>query len=291
MEHRQRDRILIVEHAAHAIVLGAHFNPGQIPQAHQFAIGAGLDDDGAELILGGKPPGRIQGDLKLGALGRRRAKLAGCHIQVLFANRADDITRREIADRQFFRIQPYAHGVIAATEYLNLPHARQAREHVADIQYGVVAQVQRVIASAGRDEIDQHGQVRGALDRRHAQVTHFLRQARQRLGDAVLHLHLRAVRIGTDLERHGHIQRAVHGRGGRHVEHVVNAHDRLFQRCSHRIRDDLGISSRVVGVNHDRGRHNFGVLTDRQPDERQGTGDGDEGGDDGREYRPFDKEF
>ena len=53
-----------------------------------------------------------------------------------------------------------------------------------------------------------------------------------------------------------------------HVEHVLDAVDRLLQRRGHRVRDHLRVGARVGGVHDDRRRHHFRVLADRQREQR-----------------------
>jgi hypothetical protein len=99
--------------------------------------------------------------------------------------------------RHLLRVQPGAHGIVAAAEDLHLAHALDARQAVLDVEHGVVAQIVDVIAAVGRDQVHDHGQVGRALDRGDAQAAHFLGQARLGLGDAVLHQLLGLVGVGA----------------------------------------------------------------------------------------------
>ena len=65
------------------------------------------------------------------------------------------------------------------------------RECAASAKFG---QVERVVAALRRQQVDDHQDVRRRLLRGDADALHFLRQARRRARDAVLHLHLRHVR-------------------------------------------------------------------------------------------------
>ena len=51
LEHRNRERGLVVQQAAHAVGLGAQLDARDIAQAHDLAVVAGLDDDVAELLF------------------------------------------------------------------------------------------------------------------------------------------------------------------------------------------------------------------------------------------------
>ena len=81
-----------------------------------------------------------------------------------------------------------------------------------------------------------------------AELAHLLRQAGQRLAHAVLHLHLRQVDVGADLEGDGEREHAVRGGLRRHVEHVLDAVDLLLERR----RDGLGRAP--AGWRRDRSR-------------------------------------
>ena len=69
------------------------------------------------------------------------------------------------------------------------------------------------------------------------------RQARQRLRDAVLHLHLRVVQVGAEREGDGQRQRAVGGRLREHVEHALDAVHLLLERRRDGLGDDLRVGA------------------------------------------------
>jgi len=51
LEHRDGERGFVVEQTAHAIGLRAQLDARDITEAHHLPVGAGLDDDVAELLL------------------------------------------------------------------------------------------------------------------------------------------------------------------------------------------------------------------------------------------------
>ena len=119
---------------------------------------------------------------------------------------------------------------------------------VAHVERGVVAQVERVVAAVRGGQVHHHEERGRALQRGYADRAHFFGQAGQRLRDAVLHLHLRAIDVRADAEGDGQRQRAVH-RGLRgHVEHVLDADDFLLERRGHGFGDDLGVGARIGGA-------------------------------------------
>jgi hypothetical protein len=53
------------------------------------------------------------------------------------------------------------------------------------------------------------------------------------IGDAVLHLHLRYIEVGAEIEGHVDLEAAVARRIRDHVGHVLDAIDLLLQRGNH----------------------------------------------------------
>jgi hypothetical protein len=257
------DGVFIAEQRLHGVGRGAELEPGHVLEANHFARGASLDDDVAEFFLVLEAALGIQRDLEFRAFRGRCADLAGGHLHVLFADGGDHVAGSQIARGEFLRIEPHAHGVVAGAEHPDITHAGETSECVADVQRGVVAKIETVVAAIGRGEMHHHEKGRAALERGHAELAHFLGEPWQRLRDAVLHLHLRLVDVGADAEGHGERERAVE-RGLRgHVQHVFDAHDLLLERRGHCFRDHLGIGAGVGGAHHHRRRHDFRVFADR----------------------------
>ena len=160
----------------------------------------------------------------------------------------DDVACGEIARGELLRIEPDPHRVVAAAEDLHVAHARQACQHVLDVQHRVVAQVECVVAAVwARSGCTTMVRLEELLTVVTPRSRTSSRQARQRLGDAVLHLHLGAVDIGAErkVTVSVSVPSMVDGRG--HVEHVLDADDGLLQRRGHRVRDHLGIGARIGG--------------------------------------------
>ena len=111
------------------------------------------------MLLIREPPGGIQRNLEFGVGGGRRAQLPGGHLHILLADGGHHIAGGEVARRKLLRIEPDAHRVVAAAEDLHIPHARQPRQHIPDVQHRVVAQVQRVVSPAGGSEVDDECEV------------------------------------------------------------------------------------------------------------------------------------
>ena len=73
---------------------------------------------------------------------RRLADLAGRHLDVLRLHGDDDVLGVQAVGRQLLRIEPEPHAVIALAEIGDVADAGQTRQLVADLDRGVVAQLQ-----------------------------------------------------------------------------------------------------------------------------------------------------
>ena len=105
--------------------------PGDVAQPRDFAVGAGLDDDLAELLLGLQPSLRIDGELQIEPdLARRCADHAGCRLHVLRPDFAHHVGCRKAALGDLLRIQPDAHRIVAGAEQLHLTDAFDARQPI-----------------------------------------------------------------------------------------------------------------------------------------------------------------
>ena len=83
-----------------------------------------------------------------------------------------------------------------------------------------------------------------ALDR-DARRAHFRGQAAERLVDAVLHVDRRDILVARDVERHGDRADAAVGARRGHVEHALDAVDRLLERRGDRRLDLLRVRAGV----------------------------------------------
>ena len=282
---------LVVEQGAQGVLLGAEFQARQVAEPHDRAVRVALDDDLSELLGALQAALDVDRQLNLNAfvIGRA-ADLAGGDLDVLAAHRVQHLVGGQILLGDLVRVEPQAHGVVARAEQAHLADPAHPGQLVLDVQGRVVAQVEHVVAFAGRAQMHHHGQVRRALDRGDAELADHVGQARQGLGDPVFDLLLGQVRIGADLEGHGQRHVAV-GRGQRvHVEHALDAVDLLFERRCHGLGDDRRVGARELGLDHDRRRRHLGVLRDRQIDHGGQAGDEDQHRQDAGKDRAIDEE-
>ena len=177
---------------------------------------------------------------------RRRADRAARDLHVLLAQRLHDVARRHAVGRELFGIEPDAQRIFALAEDDEVADAVEAQQHVAHPRAGIVRDIELVVGVVRRQHVHDHHQVGRALGGGDAEAAHLFRQPR--LGDrhAVLHQHLRLIEIGAELEGDGQRHRAVAGRIGGHVEHVLDAVDLLLDRRRDGLGDRLGIGAGIL---------------------------------------------
>src|SRR5262249_12608169 len=97
-ENGHARRLLLVEIEELAVGLGTELDPADVAYTRHVAVGAGLDDHGAELIRIVEATGYFDRVLERLVVGRRRrADLARGDLLALLLQRLDDILRRETA--------------------------------------------------------------------------------------------------------------------------------------------------------------------------------------------------
>ncbi|MNS52237.1 hypothetical protein D3C72_849470 [compost metagenome] len=238
---------------------------------HDRTIGVRAQHDVAEFLW------RIQHalDRKRGRqflLGRTgaAAKTAGRHLHVLRRDGRVDVRHRQAHAQQFLRVDPHAHGRFGAKE-LHLAHAFDAADFVVDVARGVVRQAHhvlvRVFALVGQ-RVD-HQEVRAGLLHLQALLRHRLRQACFRFLDAVLHVHLRQVRVHARFERDGDFSAAARTAGRLVIQHVLGAVQLFFDDARHRIHQHRGRRAGIGGGNGHLGRRHHRKLRHRQRRNRQ----------------------
>ena len=289
---RNRGRGHVVEQRAQRVSARAELDSRDVAQARDLAVLADLHDDVPELVLVDEPALCVDQELEVRGAGRGRgAELAGRDLHVLLADLAHDVARREVKRGDLLGIEPDAHRVVAGAEHARVADAVDSRELVADVQRRVVGEVEHVVTLVRRGEVHDQREIRRRLVGRDAEPLGDLGQLRQRLRDAVLHLHLRLVEVGAQRESDGERHDAVGRRLRRRVQHVLDAVDGLLERRRDRFRDDLAVRARIRRVHDDGRRHDFRILADRQQPQRQSACDEDDRRQHGGEDRPPDEEL
>ena len=221
---------------------------------------------------------------------RRRADAAERRLDVLALDRRHDVGRREIEGREPVGVEPQPERIVEGAEQARLADAAHARQRVDDIDRRVVVQVQRIVGLLRRVERDDLQQCRGFLADDEALALHFDRQERRGELRPVLHVHRVDVGIGAERERHGEGVAAVGGAGRLVVERIVDAGDLLLDGLGDGRLDHLGIGAGIEGRHRDLRRDDLGKLRDRDLEDRQQAGQGDDDRDDEGEPRPIDED-
>jgi hypothetical protein len=177
----------------------------------------------------------------------------GCRLDILLADRAGHIHRREAQIGQLAGVEPDAHGIRARAEEEHLANAGNPSQHIADVEVGIVAEEHVIITTIGRDQIDRQRKVGGLLGDADALLDDFRRQLRQGVLSAILHVLSGEVEIIADLEGHGDACTAAVAAAGRHIQHALYPVDLLLERGSDCALDDLGTGARVEGADLDGG--------------------------------------
>src|SRR5215475_6947493 len=171
-------RIAAVHVGRATVIRGADLNPTDVADAGHASSAVGLDDDIGELLGRGKPAERFDVDLiGLVTRGRWLIQDTGRDLQVLRAQRREYVARIEIVGRGLVRVEPDAHRIFASALELHVADARQAREHLLDVQGRVVREVERVARLVRRVNVNGQEDAGYRLPDLHAQALDVLWQA------------------------------------------------------------------------------------------------------------------
>jgi hypothetical protein len=275
------------------IGLRAQLDPADVAHPHDLAAVAlvGLDDDVAELLGRAEAADDVDRVLEIEPLGGRRlADLARRDVLALLLDDPADVRRREAERVELLRIEPDAHRILADAQHVDVADARQARQLVDQVDGRIVAEIEAVVALVWRGQRhDLQDRGRLLLDDEALRL-HGHGQGGERGADLVLYQHLREIEIGADLERDrervGACVRAV----GLHVDHLLDAVDLQLDGQGDIVDDDRGAGTRVGRGDLDRGRHDVGILGDRQGHQGDAADQHDDDGEDVGQDRPVDEE-
>ena len=273
--------------------LGAQLDPADVPHPNDPAAIAllGLDDDVAEFLGRAEASDDVDRVLEIQALGRGRlADLTGRYVLALLLDDLAHVRRGEAERVEFLRVEPDAHRVLADAQHVDVADTGQAREFVDEIDGGVVAEIEAVVALVGGGQRHDLQDRRRLLLHDEALCLHRHGQRSERRADLILHQHLREIQVGADLERDrqrvGPGVRAV----GLHVDHLFDAVDLQLDRQGNVVDDDGSTRARIGRCDLDRGRHDVGILRDRQGGQCHAADQHDDDGEDVGQNRPVDEE-
>src|SRR5690606_23318831 len=129
LKHGYGDGRLPVEQGAQRIVGRAHFDAGDVPEACDLAFRSGLDDDVAEFFGSVQAALRIDVELEVHIVRRRRgADDAGGGLHVLLADGIADIAGGKTVLCRLLWVDPHAHRIVSGAEDLHLADTLDAGE-------------------------------------------------------------------------------------------------------------------------------------------------------------------
>ena len=283
LEDRNRAAGLAVRAADLLVVQCAELDARDVAKPDDRAVGIRPDGNRAELLFG------LEASLRADGVGhvlteRRgiRADLAGGIDRALLQDGGAQIGNRETQPRQQVGLDPDAHGVVAGSEDARFADARHAIERIEDVDVRVVGKEQRVVGLVGRRQRHDQHRESGGLPHGEAERADVRRQVRLRLRQAILHVDLIEVGHRVDVEGDGQRHRSVVRVRRLHVEHVVDAVHRLFERRGDRVLDCQRVGARIRCRHENLRWHDGRELGDRQPAQgHQAAEHGDDGDDDG----------
>ncbi len=291
LEYRDRYRRIEIEIGIRTVVQRSQLDSREVLDA-DYGVRILLDDDIAELVWISQPAECLHRNLECaGLVHRRLIEGAGRDLDVLPLQRRHHVICGQPQRLHPVGIEPDPHGIVAAAEHDERTDAIDACQSVLDFDRGVVGDEQRVARFVGREQMHDHHQVGRTLGHGDADIAHVSRQARLRDGDPVLHLNLRDIEVGADVEGDRDREFSVRGRIRRHVKHVLDAVDLLLDRCDYRRGDHVGARTRILTAHIDDGRSDFRILRDRQPRKCDAAKDHEYDRDHGGEDRPVDEEM
>jgi len=136
-----RTALLFVEQALQLVLGRTELDARHVTEPNHFAAGTGLDDDVAELVFIRQAPAAFSASSKAAPVAGAPPTWPAGHPGNSARGWRRRRPRRKVASRELCGSST-PHRVVTSPEHAYLTHARQAREHVSDVERAVVAQVQ-----------------------------------------------------------------------------------------------------------------------------------------------------
>ena len=283
------DRLFSVEKAGPLVGARADFDPGDILQANDAAVGVVSDDDVAELFGSGQPPLDVEFvvDVPVGVFGTDGT---GGGLKVLRFHGGGDVGGGDAEAGHPQRVQPDAHRVLLRGHHFGGGDTVDPADRILDVGVDVVVELHQVhLLAVG--EKGEHGEnVAAAFLHADAVFCHIRRQLHFGALDSVLQVDQRDVGVGAALE--GHLTGVAAGvvAGGGEVEQIVDAVDLVLDRHGDGLGDDLGAGAGIAGGDVERRGRYFRILRHREFAERDDAGQHHDQADDDCQARPFDED-
>ena len=188
------------------------------------------------------------------------SNLSGPVQSVLGGHRLLDIGGCDAQRGHPLRIHPDADRLIGNAHDLRLSGAGDALDGVQHIDIGIVGDVITAVSLFRREDADQHHDGRCFFLDGNPLLHHGIGELRRGKVDPVLDLHLGNVRIDAEIEINGDHQISGRGACRRHIQHAVDAVNLGFDRRGNRVRQSLGIRSRIDGLDGNLDRRDGRIL-------------------------------
>ena len=292
MKHGDGHRRLVVEIRVGRVVDGTELDAPDVTHAHQSAFVGALDQHVPELRRVCEAPEELNADF-VGALLRRRRTVqhAAGNLHVLTAKRLHHLAGGQAKRGNPIRIEPDPHRVFARAEEPEIADALEPGQPVADVEQGVIRQIQLIARVVRRVDVDDHQDVGRVLVGDDAESPHFFRQPRQRDIDFVLYQDLCRVEVGAECECDGDRRAAVGRRLRGEIEHPLHAVDLLLERRRNGGGSGLGIGAWIRRRDRDARRSDLRVLGDGKGEVGDRSDQHDHHGDHAGENRPVDEQL
>ncbi len=239
----------------------SQFQIGNIFQLQYFAIVRRADYNFAKLFGSNQTPFILHGILVsfIGVLTER----SGSRLNVLFGKYGGHITRNEFVLRHHIGLHPYTQAIFATHNH-HITYSGDTENFRFQVDTDIVGKksfIVRIVRTEQREHLQDTGLPLGSSN---SHLGHFRRKLACSLGNTILYVYCRHVRVGTLFEINSNGNRT--GIGGRrgHVSHIFHTINYFFQRRNHTLLQSLCAGTKITGTHHNGGRSNIGILFDGQ---------------------------
>ncbi len=156
---REAGRGVAVVEAAEGVAVARQLHPCDVREPHHRAVGRGAQNDLAELFRGLEAGLGVDRGVELLTLDRGQGPhFAGRHLDVLGQHRGRDIRRHQLVIIELIGVEPDPYRGQAA-KLLGVAHPVQPRDRIDQLAAHIVAQIDRIVASVGVVESDDHYEI------------------------------------------------------------------------------------------------------------------------------------
>ena len=255
---------LAVERGGSRIALRTDFDARDLAKPYHCRAGIGAKNDVLELFNGGKPAFGRNGCADLLPIGERPgADRAAGGLRILLANGGKYCAWGQVVGCQRFGIQPDPHGILR-TEERDIAHTGHPAQLVHNLVRSDVAQIGSRKVAAFRCERDDHQEAGIRLAHGDPLSPDLFGQSRLDRAQAVLHLGLGDIDVGTRLEGQRDTRRSVRPAGRGHVEETLHPVELLFDDLRYVLFERLCVRTGIDDADGQRWWGDLWILFDRK---------------------------